>query len=148
MQFEDFTPGRVIDAGSAELTEEALLDFAKQWDPQPFHIDKEAAAASRWKGLIASGWQTCAMAMRLACDNVLAGSHSIGAPGIDELRWLAPVRAGDRLTLTLHVLDSRISSSGEIGIVRWRWEVHTQTGTQVLMLVASTFFQRPTPTSN
>lgn len=143
MQFEDFTPGRVIDAGSAEMTEEALLEFARQWDPQPFHTDRAAAEASRWKGLIASGWHTAAMAMRLACDHVLQGSGSIGAPGIDELRWLAPVRAGDRLHLTLHVLESRLSSSGEIGIVRWRWEVHNQNGTPVLMLVASTFFQRP-----
>jgi acyl dehydratase len=142
MQFEEFTPGRVIPAGSAVVTEAALLDFAQQWDPQPFHIDPEAAAASRWKGLIASGWHTCAIAMRLAVDNVLHGSRSVGSPGIEELRWLAPVRVGDELHLTLHVLDSRISSSGELGIVRWRWEVHTQTGTQVLSLHASTLFQR------
>jgi acyl dehydratase len=145
MKFEDFTPGRVIPAGSALMTEEALIDFARQWDPQPFHVDPVAAAASRWKGLIASGWHTCAIAMRLAVDNVFEGSNSVGAPGIDELRWLAPVRVGDELHLTLHVLDSRVSSSGELGIVRWRWEVRTQAGTQVLSLQASTMFQRQVP---
>ena len=108
MKFSEFVTGQVIDAGSASMTEEALLDFARQWDPQPFHIDKAAAEASRWQGLIASGWHTCAIAMRLAVDNVLTDSDSVGSPGIDELRWLAPVRAGDVLNLTLHVLETQI----------------------------------------
>lgn len=146
MKFEDFTPGLVIDGGSAPVTEAALVEFAQQWDPQPFHIDREAAEASRWKGLIASGWHTCVIAMRLAVDNVLNGSNASASPGIDELRWHAPVRAGDILHLTLHVLETRISSSGEYGIVRWRWEVHTQAGTKVLSLLASSLFNlKPAP---
>ena len=140
MKFSEFVPGQVIDAGSACMTEEALLDFARQWDPQPFHIDKAAAEASRWQGLIASGWHTCAIAMRLAVDNVLTDSDSVGSPGIDELRWHAPVRVGDVLNLTLHVLETRVSSSGELGIVRWRWEVATEAGVKVLTLLASSLF--------
>jgi acyl dehydratase len=145
MTFEEFTPGRVIDAGSAEVTEEALIEFARQWDPQPFHIDRAVAEASRWNGLIASGWHTCGIAMRLAVDNVLNGSNASASPGIDELRWLAPVRAGDVLHLTLHVLETRVSSKGEYGIVRWRWEVHTQHGTKVMTLLASSLFNLQAP---
>jgi acyl dehydratase len=140
MKFAEFVPGTVIEAGSYRLSREELLRFARDWDPQPFHVDPAAAEASKWGGLIASGWQTCAIAMRIAVDNILAGSESIGSPGIDEIRWKAPVRPDDELTLKLHVLSSRQSSSGEIGIVRWRWELTNQTGILVLTLVASSFF--------
>jgi acyl dehydratase len=140
MKFSEFAAGQIIPAGSARVTEEALIDFARQWDPQPFHIDRAAANASRWQGLIASGWHTCAIAMRLAVNHVLTDSDSVGSPGIDELRWHAPVRAGDELHLTLHVLETRVSSSGELGIVRWRWEVQTTAGVKVLTLLASSLF--------
>jgi acyl dehydratase len=140
MKFAEFVPGAVIKAGSYRLSREELLRFARDWDPQPFHVDPAAAEASKWGGLIASGWQTCAIAMRIAVDNILAGSESIGSPGIDEIRWKAPVRPDDELTLKLHVLSSRQSSSGEFGIVRWRWELTNQSGTLVLTLVASSFF--------
>ena len=145
MKFEEFTPGRVIDAGAAPVTEAALIEFARQWDPQLFHIDRTAAERSRWQGLIASGWHTCAIAMRLAVDNVLRGSNASASPGIDELRWHAPVRAGDVLRLTLHVLESRVSSSGQCGVVRWRWEVHTQAQTKVLTLLATSLFDLVEP---
>ena len=85
--------------------------------------------------------------MRLVVDNVLFGSNASASPGIDELRWHAPVRAGDVLHLTLHVLESRVSSSGQYGIVRWRWEVHTQAHTKVLTLVATTLFDLMEPST-
>lgn len=147
MKFADFTPGLVITAGSAPMTEDALLDFARQWDPQPFHLDRAAAESSRWRGLIASGWHTCAIAMRLAVDHVLNGADSVGSPGIDELRWHMPVRPGDVLTLTLHVLATRVSSSGELGIVSWRWEVHNQNADKVLTLLANSLFALQPPSA-
>ncbi len=140
MKFADFHAGLVIDAGRRRVDEAEIIEFARKYDPQPFHIDGDAAARTRWGGLIASGWHTCAVAMRLAVDNVLADSESIGSPGIDELRWEAPVRPGDELSLKIFVLSTRTSSTGEFGIVRWRWELTNQSGTRVLSLSASSLF--------
>ncbi len=109
--FDDFVVGEVIDLGSVEVTEAAILDFAEQYDPQPFHVDPEAAAESPFGGLIASGWHTCAMYMRLLCDGLLTGSSSQGASGIEELRWLAPVRPGDRLRARYTVVDATRSAT-------------------------------------
>jgi acyl dehydratase len=145
MQYAEMAPGAVIDAGSYRVTEEEILRFATEWDPQPFHVDRDAAAQSRWGGLIASGWHTCVIAMKLAVSGVLAGSESIGSPGIDELRWEAPVRPGDELRLRLSVLSSRRSSSGEFGIVRWQWEMTNQAGVRVLSLIATSLFGLATP---
>ena len=140
MRFADFHEGQVIDAGRQRVEEAEIIEFARRYDPQPFHIDVTAAAATRWGGLIASGWHTCGIAMSLAARNVLAGSESFGSPGIDELRWDAPVRPGTELRLTITVLSSRVSSSGAYGIVRWRWELHDQAGARVLSLVAVSLF--------
>lgn len=140
MKFADLRAGLVIDGGTRRVDEAEIVEFGRKYDPQPFHVDAAAAARTRWGGLIASGWQTCAMAMRLAVDNVLADSDSIGSPGIDELRWEAPVRPGDELRLAITVLSTRVSSSGEFGIVRWRWELTNQSGTRVLSLSASSLF--------
>jgi acyl dehydratase len=123
------------------VSEEEIRDFALRYDPQPFHIDGEAAAASRWGGLIASGWMTCAIAMELAVRYILPGSGSIGSPGIDELRWEHPVRPGDQLFLAITVLESRVTSSGRTGIVRWRWELDNQRKTRVLSLLATSMFE-------
>lgn len=146
MQFEEFKVGQMIELGSVTVSEEEILAFARAYDPQPFHTDAEFARKSRWGGLIASGWHTCALAMRLACEGLLAGSGSIGSPGIDELRWLQPVRPGDRLSLRIEVLEARRSKSrGGIGILRARWHVYNQEQREVLSMVGVSLFEVRTP---
>ncbi|MCS6944796.1 MAG: MaoC family dehydratase [Sutterellaceae bacterium] len=141
MRFSDFYPGQVITLGPVALTEEQIVAFARQYDPQWFHTDRERAAASRWGGLIASGWQTCAVAMRLACDHVLAGSESIGSPGLAYLKWPAPVRPGEPLTLNIEVLEVRRSTSRpDLGVVRWRWNLRHADGRVALDLEATSLF--------
>jgi acyl dehydratase len=143
MKFEEFIAGAVFHAGPREVTEEEIIDFARRYDPQPFHIDRASAAAGRWGGIISSGWMTCGIAMQLAVLHMLADSNSIGSPGVEQLQWENPVRPGDRLRLCATVLTSRISSSGKVGIVRWRWELTNQTGARVLNLIATSFFEVP-----
>ena len=103
--FEDFQPGDRFELGTAVVDEAEMLAFARRFDPQPFHVDPEAAVHTPFGGLIASGWFTASLFMRLYVDTVLAGSTSQGSPGLSELRWLSPVRAGDKLRGTLTVLD-------------------------------------------
>ena len=145
MRFEQFVAGTVLHAGPRLVGDEEIVEFARRYDPQPFHVDRERAAASRWGGLIASGWMTCGIAMELAVEHILDGSESIGSPGIDELRWENPVRPGDQLRLTITVLESRRSSSGRTGVVRWRWELHNQDGEPVLSLLATSLFDVSDP---
>lgn len=111
LYFEDFPVGQVRDCGSRTVTLEEILAFARDFDPQPFHVDAAAAERSPFGGIIASGWHTASMAMRLQVDAVLSKAHSLGSPGIDELRWLKPVRPGDTLSLKLQVLEARPSKS-------------------------------------
>ena len=140
MKFTDFIAGRVFRAGPRSVTEDEIIEFARRYDPQSFHVDRTAALASRWEGLISSGWMTCAIAMELAVPVLLTGSESIGSPGIDNLQWERPVRPGDQLELCVTVLESRTSSSGNTGIVRWRWELTNQVNNRVLNLVANSLF--------
>ncbi len=140
MRFEQFSAGAVFNAGPRAVSEDEIVEFARRYDPQPFHVDREAAATSRWGGLIASGWLTCSIAMDLAVRNILNGSESIGSPGLDALRWDNPVRPGDQLMLTITVLESKVSSSGRTGVVRSRWELHNQDRQRVLDLVATNLF--------
>lgn len=141
MKFAEFTVGRLIVLGPVSLTEAQMLAFARQWDPQWFHTDPARAEQDRWGGLIASGWQTCALAMKLVVDNVLTGSESFGSPGLDYVKWLAPVRAGDALTLTITVQNARRSQSrADLGIVKWRWELRNQRGETAVDLVANSLF--------
>ena len=141
MRFADITTGRVIVVGPASLGEDDIVAFARAWDPQWFHADRERARDGRWGGLIASGWQSCAVAMKLAVEHVLAGSESVGAPGLEYVRWPAPVRPGDALTLTLTVHDARRSQSRpDLGVVRWRWELRNQRGETTVDLVATSLF--------
>jgi acyl dehydratase len=109
--FEDFAPGEVIDLGTTVVDEAEMLAFARRFDPQPFHVEPEAAASTPFGGLIASGWFTGSLFMRLYVDAVLADSTSQGSPGLTELRWLAPVRAGDVLAGRLTVLGARPSAT-------------------------------------
>jgi acyl dehydratase len=111
LHFEDFRPGDTFDLGTTTIDEAEMLDFARRFDPQPFHVDPAAAARSPYGGLIASGWFTMAVFMRLYVDRVLADSTSQGSPGLSELRWLAPVRAGDVLTGRLTVVEATPSAT-------------------------------------
>jgi acyl dehydratase len=140
MRFADLTAGRTFSAGPREVTAEEIVEFASKYDPQPFHVDPEAAGRSRWGGLIASGWMTCEIAMELVARSILAGSESIGSPGVEAIEWLKPVRPGDRLDLLVTVLQARRSSSGTTGIGRWRWELHNQEGDVAFRLIGTSFF--------
>lgn len=108
--FEDFAPGQVFDLGSHEFSRDEIVGFARQWDPQPFHVDEAAAAKSAFGGLVASGWHTACVFMRLYVDALLLDSASMGSPGLEELRWLVPVRPGDVLRGTASVTEVAPSS--------------------------------------
>ena len=141
MRFADFHAGQQLTAGPVTLDEAAIVRFAREWDPQWFHTDPVRSAQSRWSGLIASGWQTCAVAMRLAVDHFLADSESFGSPGLDYLKWLQPVRPGDALMLQAQVLEVRRSErQPALGILRWRWQLVNQDDVPVLDLVATSLF--------
>lgn len=142
MKFAEYQPGQVLHAGPYAVTEAEVLDFAKQWDPQWFHTDPDAAARGPFEGLIASGWHTCGIAMRLATDAFLVGSESYASPGLAYVKWLHPVRPGDVLRLRLTVLDTRVSQSNpSLGILRWRWQLHNALDIDVLDLEATSLFK-------
>ena len=144
--FEDFVEGQTVELGTFSLTEDEIIDFATRYDPQPMHVDREAARQSIYGGLIASGWHTAASYMRLVVDNVLHGTDSIGSPGVDQLRWLKPVRPGDSLTARFHILETRASNSRpDRGIVRSRGELVNQAGDVVMTCEAVNFFGRRPP---
>lgn len=108
---EDYVPGAVHEFGTIHVEEAEMIDFARRFDPQPFHIDPEAAKQSAFHGLIASGWHTASMAMRLLVDNYISRVASLGSPGVDELRWRKPVRPGDSLSIRVTVLETKLSRS-------------------------------------
>jgi acyl dehydratase len=140
--FEDYLPGSVSEFGSIALDEAEIIDFAKRFDPQEFHIDPEAAARGPFGGLIASGWHTGALMMRMMVDNYLSKASSLGSPGIDELRWLRPVRPGDTLRLRATVLDTKRSQSKpDRGVVWTLTEVLNQNGEVVMSVKAMTLIR-------
>jgi acyl dehydratase len=141
MRFAQLQPGMVLGGGRRTVTEAEIIEFAARYDPQWYHTDPARAQRSRWKGLISSGWLTCAVAMELAVRNVLADSESIGSPGVEQLKWPQPLRPGDEVELRLEVLESRTSRSGAVGIVRWRWLLKTQRDATVLDLIATSLFE-------
>ena len=135
LYWEDFKVGELLEMGSHCFTAEEIIDFARQFDPQPFHIDPQAARESFYGTLIASGWHTCAVAMRLMCDSYVNRTRSMGSPGVDNIRWLAPVKAGDTLTYRRIALEARASRSRPgVGLVRNRWEAINQDGVLVLTM--------------
>ena len=141
MTFDEFRCGQVLVRGPASVSEADMLAFARDYDPQWFHVDPSRARAGRWNGLIASGWQTCGIAMRLAVDGILDGSETFGSPGLEYLKWLAPVRPGDALTLHAEVLEARRSERRPtLGVLRWRWRLLNQDEVAVLDLVATNLF--------
>ena len=147
LHWEDFPVGQVRVFGAMPVTREAVLAFAAQFDPQPFHLDDEAAEASLFGGLSASGWHTCAMAMRMMCDDYLLNSTSLGSPGMDQLKWLLPVRPGDTLSMRFTVLDTRpMASRPGVGLIRASWEVLNQNREPVLAMQGwGMFRQRQQP---
>jgi acyl dehydratase len=140
MRFAAILPGMVIESGPRLVSADEIIQFASRYDPQWFHVNPERAAKSRWGGLIASGWHSCAIVMEMTVAAILEDSESFGSPGIEQLQWLEPVRPGDALRLRVEVLESRISASGRTGIVRWRWELLNQTATKVLTLIGTSLF--------
>jgi len=141
--FEDFVPGAVFEYGEISVSEAEIVEFARRFDPQYIHVDRAQAAQGPFGGLIASGWHTAAMMMRLIVDNFLPKRASLGSPGIDELRWLRPVRPGDMLRVRLSVLEAtRSRSKPDRGVVRTLCEVLNQDREVVLSLRAMNIIAR------
>ncbi|MTJ83563.1 MAG: MaoC family dehydratase [Telmatospirillum sp.] len=135
--FESYEVGGVVRFGSVEVTQEEIIAFGTRFDPQSFHVDPEAARQSPFGGLIASGWHTAGLMMRLLTDHYLSSVAAMGSPGIDELRWLAPVRPGDRLSLRVTVREAVPSrSKPDRGLIRSFIEVLNQNEVVVMTLVA------------
>ncbi|SKA70371.1 Acyl dehydratase [Thiothrix eikelboomii] len=141
MKFAEFYSGQVIEAGRYTVSEEEILQFATAYDPQWFHTEVETAKQGRFGGLIASGWHTCGIAMKLLVPAALAGSESFASPGLKYVKWPNPVRPNDVLSLRATVLDARRSSSrSTLGILHWRWQLFNQDGAEVLDLEATSLF--------
>jgi acyl dehydratase len=144
--WEDFTPGRVFETATRALAEDDIVRFAREYDPQAYHTDAEAARDSPFGGLIASGWQTCGVMMRLMCDGYLLESSCTGSPGLEELRWLKPVRPGDALRLKTTVIEATPSAKQpNRGTVLFLWETLNQNGEVVLSIRGRQLFLRRTP---
>ena len=144
--WEDMQVGQVRDLGSATLTREKIVDFANQFDPQPFHLDEEAARQSVFGGLCASGWHTCSLAMRLMVTNFLCHTSSMGSPGLENIRWLKPVFPGDTLRLQTTVLETRpMGTRPDIGMTRNLWEMFNQHNDKVLHMEGWGMFKRREP---
>ena len=144
--WEDFKVGDTSSLGERIVQREEMIAFAKMYDPQPFHIDEEAGRLSMFGGLIASGWHTVAMVMRMMVDSYLGDSASLGSPGVENVRWLKPVRPGDTIRANRTVLETRASKSRpEMGMVKTRWEVVNQHGEMVMSMEGWGMFSRRNP---
>lgn len=141
--FEDFKPGEVAELGSHTITRDEIIAFARQFDPQTFHLDEEAARQTIFGGLIASGWHTGSLVMRLFCDGVIKDTASLGSPGVDEMRWIQPVRPGDTLSLRMTVTECVPSrSKPDRGIVRSLLELRNQHGEVVVSIKGMNLVRR------
>jgi acyl dehydratase len=144
--WEDYPAGSTREFGPLAVTREATIAFAREFDPQPFHLDDAAAEASLFGRLAASGWHTCAMTMRMMCDAYLLDTASVGSPGVDHLRWLKPVHPGDTLHGRITVLESRpMNSKPSIGLMRSRCDVYNQHDEAVLTLETWGMIRRRAP---
>jgi acyl dehydratase len=141
--FEDFVPGQEIDVGSRSVSESEIIAFAREFDPQPFHVDHAAGLASPYGGVIASGWHTCSMMMRLVVDGLMSAASSLGSPGLDGVRWLLPVRGGD--TLNVRYLTTKVKASNsrpDRGVVWSTWIATNQNGEVVCTVDGMGMFGR------
>jgi acyl dehydratase len=144
--WEDFPPGYALERQGEPITKAEIIEFAAEFDPQPFHLDEAAAASSMLGGLCASGWHTCAMIMRIMCDACILDSASLGAPGVEEGRWTKPVFVGDTLTVRLSCLERRPSKSRpEMGLTRFQWDAFNQNNVLVASLRSWGMFARRHP---
>lgn len=143
LYFEDFTPGQSASYGALRVERDDIIAFAAEYDPQPMHLDDEAARKSLLGGLSASGWQSCAFLMRLIADEFICDSAGMGAPGIDEVQWLKPVRPGDVLSVRHHILEARPSQSkADRGFVKFRFELLNQNSDIVMVQINTIIFAR------
>lgn len=144
--WEDLEIGQVRDLGTISPTREEIIAFASQFDPQPFHLSEEGGKASVFGALSASGWHTCAMAMRLMVTNFLQLTSSLGSPGLESLKWTKPVYPGDVLRLQHTITEKRgMSKRPDVGLVRTVWEMFNQNGDKVLHMEGYGMFRRRTP---
>jgi acyl dehydratase len=144
--WEDFKVGERIVVGSVGVDKDEVIEFASRYDPQSFHVDEEAAKQSIYGGLIASGWHSCALIMRLICDSYMLEAASLGSPGVENVRWPKPVRPGDTLTAYRTTEESRESRSRpEAGIVKTLWEVENQNDELVMTMSGINLFLRRNP---
>lgn len=135
LTYEDFTLGRSFPLGPRTISAEEIISFAEKYDPQPFHLDPESEQAKTVGGLIASGWHTCAITMRMMCDAYLLDSASQGSGGLEKVSWLRPVRPGDTLTGEAVVLDRRVSSKRPtLGLVTFQYSLQNQNGETVITI--------------
>ena len=143
LTLEDFSPGHFGTYGPRRVTREEMLAFAAEFDPQPMHLDEDAASRSMLKGLSASGWHLCSIMMRMMFDGFIGRTASLGSPGVNELRWLAPLRPGDDLTLDVDIAEARISRSRpETGIVTLRSTARNAAGQALCEMVSPIIVQR------
>jgi len=143
LHWEDFKPGAVAIYGPRLVTREEIVAFAAEFDPQPMHLDEIAASGTLLGGLGASGWHTCCLMMKIIADGFLLDSTSMGAPGIEEVRWLAPLRPGDDLTLDIDVMEARVSRSrSDTGIVTFKGIVRNAAGQALCEMVSPIIVQR------
>jgi acyl dehydratase len=141
--FEDYTPGDVYEFGPIKVTEPEIIEFARQFDPQYFHVDPEKAVQSRFGGIIASGWHTAGLTMRLYVDHFLSHVASLASPGVDEVRWPNPVRPGDTLSVRVTILEVRPSrSKTDRGVVHAKIEAINQKDELVLSMVGISIIGR------
>jgi acyl dehydratase len=144
--FEDYVPGHTYEFGTITVSEPEIIEFARRFDPQPMHVDPEAAARGRFGGIIASGWHTVGLAMRLLVDHYISKVASLASPGVDEVRWPHPVRPGDALRIRVTVLEATPSrSKPDRGLVRTRIEAFNQHDQLVLSLIAMSLMRRREP---
>jgi acyl dehydratase len=144
--WEDFTPGEVIEYGPRRITREEIVAFGKEFDPQPFHLSEEAARGTMLGELCASGWHSCCILMRMSADGFVLNSSSMGAPGVDEVQWLKPIRPGDELMLRATVLAKRASGSRpDMGFVNVQLELFNARRECVMSLKAPLMFGRRAP---
>jgi len=143
LYWEDFRPGRVFEYGPRRITRDEIVGYAAEFDPQPFHLDADAARATMLGGLAASGWHACCLLMRMSADSFVLNSSSMGAPGVHEVRWLAPIRPGDELTLRSTVVEVRASKSRpDMGFVKFRFEMFNAARVAVMTLTTSLMMGR------
>ena len=144
--WEDLPVGSTLDIGSITVDRDEVIEFASKYDPQPFHLDEDAAAKSMFGKLSASGWHTCAMAMGVMVRGFLHESSSLGSPGLEQIKWLKPVFPGDTLTLTQTITESRpMASRPDVGLTRTLWKMFNQHDEQVLLMDGYGMFRRRVP---